>query len=428
MSAVGTQQRPGASAVGRPADAARRRFWLVLAAIVAAGVAVRVLYTTLEAPWPPAGFDDQFFWSAQAHLLADGRGFINPFQAVLRGITEQSAEHPPLYSVVLAGLAKVGLGSSDAQRLAGSVLGAGTIATVGVLGRHLAGERAGLLAAGLAAVYPVLVAADGALMSETLLGLLVALSLLAALRLADAPTAGRAVAFGAVVALAALTRGEAGLLLPFALVPVLRRPGGGRAALVAVVAFVVVLAPWTIRNWIVFDRPVAVATNSGTAVGGANCDATYHGDKLGGWYLNCLRDHPGNEAQNHDAQLRDGLHYARGHAGRVPVVLAARLGRVWSLYAPFSTPEGRSVRAVKLGVPAFFLLAALAVAGVLALRRRRVGTWILLSPFVIVSLTALATYGNLRFREPADVALVVLAGVGLDALWRRRSAGVGPSG
>ena len=217
----------------------------------------------------------------------------------------------------------------------------------------------------------MLIAADGALMSETLLGLLVALSLLAAVRLADAPSTGRAIAFGAVVALAALTRGEAGLLLPFALVPVLRRPGGGRAAVVAVVAFVVVLTPWTIRNWVVFDRPVAVATNSGTAVGGANCDATYHGDKLGGWYLNCLRDHPGkNEAENHDAQLRDGLHYAREHAGRVPVVLAARLGRVWSLYDPFSTPEGRSVRAVKLGVPAFFLLALLGVVGVVALRRR----------------------------------------------------------
>ena len=39
---------------------------------------------------------------------------------------------------------------------------------------------------------------------------------------------------------------------------------------------------------------------------------------------------------------------------------------------------------------------------------------------MIVSLTALLTYGNLRFREPADVAVVVLAGVGLDALWRRR--------
>jgi 4-amino-4-deoxy-L-arabinose transferase-like glycosyltransferase len=397
------------------------RFWVVLTAIVAVGVAIRVLYTLEEAPWPPPGFDDQFFFSAQAHLLAAGRGFINPFQAVLRGVTVESAEHPPLYSIVLAGLAKLGLTSSDAQRLLGSALGAGTITTVGALARRLAGDRAGLLAAALAALYPVLIAADGALMSETLLGLLVALSLLTAHRLLTVPSSGRAIAFGGAVALATLTRGESALLLPFLLVPVARRPGGDRAALVAVVAFLVVLAPWTARNWIVFDRPVAVATNAGTAVGGANCDAVYHGDKLGGWFLQCLRDHPGkNEAENHDAQLRDGVHYAREHAGRVPVVLVARLGRVWSLYDPFSTPEGRSPRVVKLGVPAFFLLAALGMVGAVALRRCRGAVWILVAPFVIVSVTALATYGNLRFREPADVAVVVLAGVGLDAIWRRR--------
>ena len=65
--------------------------------------------------------------------------------------------------MVLAGLAELGGRSEEAQRLAGAAFGAGTIATLGLLGRRLAGERAWLLAAGLAAVYPVLIAADGAL-------------------------------------------------------------------------------------------------------------------------------------------------------------------------------------------------------------------------------------------------------------------------
>jgi hypothetical protein len=46
----------------------------------------------------------------------------------------------------------------------------------------LAGDLAGLLAAGLAAVDPALIAADGALMSESLYRLLVAMTLLAAYR------------------------------------------------------------------------------------------------------------------------------------------------------------------------------------------------------------------------------------------------------
>ena len=49
-------------------------------------------------------------------------------------------------------------------------------------------------------------------------------------------------------------------------------------------------------------------------------------------------------------------------------------------------------------------------------------TWILLVPFIVVSVTALRTYGNLRFREPAEISTVVLAAVALDALWRRRQA------
>ena len=58
--------------------------------------------------------------------------------------------------------------------------------------------------------------------------------------------------------------------------------------------------------------------------------------------------------------------------------------------------------------------------GALILRRRHVGIWILLAPFVVVSITALVTYGNQRFREPADIALVILAAVALDTLTRRR--------
>lgn len=390
---------------------------------MAAGVAVRVVYTLVEAPWPPPGLDDQFYFSALPKLLADGEGFVAPFKFVFGHTAVPTAEHPPLYSVVLAIPSLVGLDSPDAQRLAGAAFGAVTILALGLLGRRLAGDRAGLIAAGLAAVYPTLIAADGALMSETLYGALVALTLLAAYRLVESPDAGRALTLGALAALAALTRGEALLLLPLVLIGVVwRRPEGLRPALVAVVAFAVVLTPWTVRNWIEFDRPVAIATNSGTAIAGANCDDTYYGsDKLGGWSPPCIREHPGkNEAEHHAEALREGVRYAGDHVGRVPVVLAARVGRVWSVYKPFSIPEGRSVRVQKLGVLMFFVLMPLAVAGALLLRRRGVVTWILLAPFIIVTVTALTTYGNLRFREPAELCLIVLAAVALDALLRRR--------
>jgi 4-amino-4-deoxy-L-arabinose transferase-like glycosyltransferase len=416
-------QRPSSAAPAWPG------FRSTLLAIVGVGVAIRVIYTLVEAPWPPPGLDDQFYFSAMPRLLADGHGFVAPFKLFFDHVSVATAEHPPLYSVVLAGPALVGLDSPDAMRLAGAVFGAVTIVALGLLGRRLAGERAGLVAAGIGAVYPTLIVADGALMSETLYGTLVALALLAAYRLVDAPSVGRALVLGAVTGLAALTRGEALLLLPLVLIPLVWRhrawrPQGLTAAAIAVVAFAVVLAPWTVRNWIVFDRPVVIATNSGTAVAGANCAETYSaGDRLGGWYPPCIKEHPGkNEAEHHAEALRDGVRYAKDHAGRLPVVLAARFGRVWSVYKPFAIPEGRSVRVQKLGVLMFFVLAPLALAGFLFLRRRGEVTSILVAPFIIVAVTALTTYGNLRFREPAEISVVVLAAVAVDELLRRRQA------
>ena len=188
-------------------------------------------------------------------------------------------------------------------------------------------------------------------------------------------------------------------------------------------AFVVVLAPWTIRNWVVFDRPVARGDELRHGGGRGELRRDLPRRPARRLVPPCLRDHPGkNEAENHDGPLRDGLRYAREHAGRLPVVLAARLGRVWSLYDPFPTPEGRSVRASEARGPRLLPAAALlGVAGVVALRRR--GTAGVVDPALAVRhrlADGPATYGNLRFREPADVAVVVLAGVGLDALWRRR--------
>lgn len=416
MSAANVEQAPAA-----PPPRTRNwpSFWPSLLAIVAVGVVIRVLYTLLEAPWPPAVIDDETFFAIMPQALVDGHGYVNPFLLVFRGVSTPTAGHPPLYSFVLAGLAELGGKSADAQRLTGTVFGAGTITVLGVLGRRLAGERAGLIAAGLAAIYPMLIAADGALMSESLFGLLVAISLLAAYRLLEAPSVGRALVLGVAAGLAALTRTEALVLLVLVLVPVIRRAGGWRAALVAVLAAVVVITPWSVRNWIVFDRPVVVSTNSDSAIAGANCAGTYHGHDLGFWQLECIRPHKGNEVASIEAARSDGVRYAREHAGRLPVVVGARLARTWSLFRPFQTPEGRSLRAQKLGVIAFFLMLPFAVLGAIGLRRRGANVWIILMPFVVVSLIAIVTYGNVRFRQSAELSLVVLAAAGLDQLWRR---------
>jgi 4-amino-4-deoxy-L-arabinose transferase-like glycosyltransferase len=296
------------------------------------------------------------------------------------------------------------------------------------VGRRVGGSRLGLIAAGIVAVYPLLIAADGSLRSESVFALLVTLSLLCALRLREAPSADRAAVLGAVIALAALTRAEALLLvvlLPFGI-------AGWRRGLISVAACLLVLSPWLIRNAVAFGRFVPISTNIGGLLAGANCPQTYHGPLLGQWDLACLPPATyANEAaeSNH---LRDvGLRYARDHLGRLPVVIAARIGRSFELFLPRQQWameaffEGRDENVEKAGVLVYYVVALLAIAGTVLLIRRR-GPWgILLSPLVLVVFVSVTGYGFTRFRVGAEPALIVLAAVAIDrvvdrALARRR--------
>lgn len=386
---------------------------------------LRVLYTVLVAPWPPGLPDDQVYFNLMPDLLADGQGFTQPLLAT-RGEFVPTAAHPPLYSVVLAGPAALGISDELAQRLTGTLFGAGTIVVIALIGRRLAGDRVGLVAAGLAAVYPILITADGALMSESLYGLLVGLSLLTAYRVVDSGGVGFALLLGALVGCAALTRGEALLLLPLILVVVVRRPGGVRMAAAACVAMVLVLTPWTVRNLSVFDRFVLISTNAGAVVAGANCQGTYYGSNLGGWDLSCTLPYPQeNEAGETAKQLGDGVEYASDHLTRLPLVAAARLARGWSLYQPWQANAGRSSLVQGLGTVMFWLLLPLAAYGLVTLRRRAAPTWLIVVPIVMVSVTMITSYGYMRFRQPAEISLVVLAAVALEALRRRQGLPAG---
>ncbi len=393
-------------------------FRLGLLLIVVGAVAIRVIYTAAWAPWPPHGITDEFYYSGVPVLLAHGHGFVNP-TGLFTGHFIATAGHPPFYSLVLAGLAKLGGTGEEAQRLLGSLLGAVTVATVGVLGREVGDDSTGLLAAGLAAIYPILIGADGALMSESLYGMLTALSLLGTWLVVKRPNAGRAAALGVALGLAALTRGE-GVAL-FVLTLLYLAFAIRRVVPLAVIGacFIVVLAPWTIRNAVVFHRFVPIANDSGSVVAGANCHSTYYGSEIGGWDIRCVHPYPGNEAQVSSQQSDAGVRYARDHLLRLPLVMVVRWLRVWSLYAPGSVPEGRSGALQDLGVLMYYALLIPAAFGVIALRRRRQPVGILVIPFIVVSLTAILTFGFVRFREPADIALVILAAPGLQDLARR---------
>lgn len=413
----------------------RFRRWLL--GIAGVGLAVRLAYGFLLVGDDPL-LGDGLEFHLLANNLADGHGYAQPF-LLADGIDVPTADKPPLYPLVLAALSVLGGTGWEAHQVTGALIGTGTVVAIGLLARGLGDARAGLVAAALAALHPALVAADGSLRSESLYALAIALSLLATWRLLARPGPARAAALGAIVGAAALTRGEALLLVALLLVPAAWAAGGARARHVAIgcAAAALVLAPWLVRCWIAFDRPVLVSTNVGGLLAGANCADTYSGPLLGQWSFDCLPPARHRNEALEAARQRDlGLDYAWEHRTRVPVVVAARVGRTWELFRPRQNAqherffEGRNVRVAQAGTAVYYALALLAVAGVVLLRRRGALTWFLLAPVALVTVVSASAYGFTRFRVAADVAITVLAAVALAAWWeqRRARAGARPAG
>jgi 4-amino-4-deoxy-L-arabinose transferase-like glycosyltransferase len=408
-------------------DARPRGFGARLSVIVAIGLAIRLVYALALAP-DPSFLSDANYFHLLANLVGDGRGFIHPFSLATEGLSRPTAEHPPLYTLVLAVPSALGATGYDAHRAVSCLLGTGTVAAVGYLGHRVGGERVGLLAAGIAAVYPLLWVADGSLMSESLYGLMVALTLICAYQALDRPSAGRAALLGAVAGLAALTRGEALLLVPLLVVPATWR-AGPRAVAAGLAAFALVLVPWSVRNFVAFDRPVLLSNNTGSLLAGANCRDTYGGRLLGEWSVACLSYPPHESEARIAARLRRrGIDYIQGRTGRFLQVGVIRVLRTWDFFRPrqqieLSGQEARDTRVQRIGVIVYYPLLALAVWGAVLLRRRRETLLVLLAPAAMVTIMSFLGYGITRFRMAAEISIVVLAAVALAGLVERARAG-----
>jgi peptidoglycan/LPS O-acetylase OafA/YrhL/4-amino-4-deoxy-L-arabinose transferase-like glycosyltransferase len=446
------RERPGAAPVaGSPSPPRRFAWWL--AGIVAAGLAVRFLYLFgWRNPWTVLG--DPYYYHHGANLLADGEGYIHPFRWLLEGRRMPGADHPPGYLTVLAGSSWLGLRSFLAHQVVSCLLGGLGILAMGLAGRRIAGERVGLIVAAMTALSPNVFIFDAQVVSETLVVSTTALVLLAAYRWWDRPTAATAVLFGASIGVAALVRSEAILLGPVIAVPLVwwrhRRdragdgaPGRGLLVQLGAAALVaaVVIAPWAGYNMARFERPTTLSAQFDQTLGTANCDEVYHGDRVGYWALSCIQETEplvgdGDASAQGRGFARIARQYMRDHAGRVPFVVAARVGRTFGLYQPqeqiFVDAEVESKETVlgQAGLFTWYAVAAAGAVGLVGLRRAGRPIFPLVGMVATVVVTVAVVYGTTRFRLPAELALMIPAAVSLDAAviswWRRRRPGPEP--
>ena len=442
-----------------------RRFALALAGIALLGLGLRWFWILEMRPecgnpaeeGPPGCLaitgganvvNDPRYLHEVGNLLAEGKPFIDPFTYASTGEERPSAHKMPLFPMYLGLVSALGGHGVDTHRLAAALLGALTVVVLGLIGRDLLGWRAGLIAAAIGALYPNLWINDFLLQVESLATLLIALTILAAYRYWRDPTRWRIALLGLVIALTALTRAESLLLYALVALPLILgavRTWRERLLHVALAgaAAVLLLGPWVAWNLTRFEDPTTLSTAPGPVLDTASCDATYYGEQLG-FYGSCfvIEDYAADEGltvpeaqerlRGYDESQRAAVAgeraqiYIRDHLGRLPVVMVARVARMWDFYRPLQNVrfnwqlEARGERTSELALLTYYALLPFAVGGVVALKRRGRPISPLVGMAVMISVTAAWTFGTTRYRIPADVALVVAAAVGVEVVLRRR--------
>ncbi|MGZ4618607.1 MAG: ArnT family glycosyltransferase [Frankiaceae bacterium] len=408
-----------------------------MALLVTLALTVRLVWVLgWRNPVPLTG--DAGCYQLVSRSIADGDGYVS-CRALLHLQLQQSAEHAPGFVSILAFASFLGLRSPLAHLLLNSVLGWGLDVIVALLGRRLGGQRAGLVAAGMVAVSPGFWLWDGSLMSETLTMLTTAIVLYLAYIARSSLRSRSAIALGAAIGVASLTRAEAALTLALLAGPLfLLARGSWRRRVSLLVACwttaAVVLAPWVGYNLSRFEHPVLLTTQFDSTLMAANCDSTYSGPGLGYWDFYCAPELPGvDEVAAAPYYRRMALSYIRGHLNQLPKVLLAREGRTWGVFRPWQslsfdqigdTPVEAPL--AKVGLIGCYMSLPLAVLGGFVARRRRLT---LIPPLAVlgqVAITSLLVHGDIRFRVAADVVIVVFAAIGVHWLWEmpaRRTAG-----
>jgi 4-amino-4-deoxy-L-arabinose transferase-like glycosyltransferase len=371
----------------------------------------------------PAPGSDQYECEIIAGNLARGRGY--------RGISwGQQQEHvtayrPPVTPVTWAILFTVFGHRFDVIRLVDILYGTASLVLIFLIGRRMFSERVGLMAAAALAIWPAAIVLTGGLMTETLYVLLELQFVWLCLRTSDRPTAARFALAGLCAGVATLTRPNLLLLLPllpFWSAVVFR---GDRRALVKSLAVpaiaIAVIAPWSVRNYLVFHKVIPVSTLSGTNLLIGNNDLVLEYPDQIGYYLD--DSVPGfqeraqglNEAERDELALQMAKSWLRSHCDKWGFLAWSKLKQFWS---PFLHQPSRLARwgmMLSWGPALPLALPALIATFCRFTQERNVG--LIVHALILSALAGyVMIYAIPRYRFPIEPFFILLAAATVDWL------------
>lgn len=411
---------------------ARRRVSWALLVLIGVAILVRAV-VGFRYPPDPTPWSDEAQYINLGASLADGRGYVLMEGNFWPG--QPTIIRAPGWPLMLA--AAFAMVPADwrweTARSLSVILDGANVALIYLLARGLsAAPLASLMAAGLYALSPIMAAMSAGCASEVAGVGFILLFLNGMARMRES-TVVRLAVVGLALGCAALIRPNfviaAGLLVPGILWH--GRERLLRAAclsLAFLVASVLPLTPWLVRNTIVFGHFPVIGAGAGEVMRGGNNDLTAEPGGLYEGYIVQPGQFPGerslsdlartmNEYEVDRYWFAQGIQWVRSHPAKLPMLALMKVKRAF-------VPVSRSRRIdVLVGNTYRGVIDVLALVGMfMALRSGRLPPFwgaLAVSSVIVAHLTVAVLFcGVSRYVLPAEILFVFPAGYALKRGWR----------
>lgn len=357
---------------------------------------------------------------AIAASIAAGRGFSSPLRFVQTGPTAWLA---PIYPYLLAGVFKLFGTYTSASSLVihtiNCAFSAFTAWPLAAIGTMAFGKKTGRAAAWLWTILPTSVFYSIFWIWDTALaGLWMALLVLATLKLRESGRLGAWIGYGALWGIGALINPSLLGVLPFLALWAIWPQASARAAKLAAASaliFLACLTPWTIRNYVVFHKLIPLRSNFGLELLlGMRADVPdgvrspiHPNDNL----QEALKYSRMGEIPYMEDKQRQALAMIRESPMGAAILFMRRLEENWlDLWdSPYDLWLAATLTE-KLQMLGNFLFSALCWLGALvALHARKDAALPLATVLLAYPLVFYVTHASLRYRQPMDGIMLVLA-------------------
>lgn len=401
---------------------------LAIALAVRLGLAIAI---QVQVDRPPAKLclipgDAEGYWELAQHIVAkQDYAIYQPPRYVLR---------VPGFPALLA-LSQLLFGASPfAARCMLACVGTGACGLTYWLGRELVDQTTGLLAATYTALSPTLALFSVLILSETAFAATLLLSLIAIAKVAHGLEGGLAALVnlslfvGALIGVATLVRPTwmyVGLAIALAVVLLSRGSNARKGICLAGIAISLglIMAPWTIRNYLVTGHLVPTTLWVGPSLyDGLNPTATGDSD-MQFIEIDQLPQRMSEYEVDREYRRR-AWDYALQNPRRAAWLALKKQQRYWSLVPNAGQFQDWRLQVVvcATSLPLFVF----ACWGLWRTRRNLTVVTLTVAPVLLFAALHLLFVGSLRYRLPAEYPLAVLAAVGVQSFWNciRRDGGI----